>query len=144
MPISPVALARPAPRSRQRRRDVLLTIVTVAAGSVLIAGASVLLADPERVDPIVENPTRYPVHVEVRPAEGGGRLGLGTVLPGASKTFPRVIDQGERWLFEYSYGGVDSPPVEVSGEELTNGTVVVPDSFAEQLGDAGLAPSSPS
>lgn len=144
MPTYPDTLARQGRRSRQRRRGVVLTIVAVVAGAALIAGASVMMADPERVDITIENPTPYRVHVEVRPAEGGGRLGLGAVSPGTSMTFPRVIDQGERWLFEYSSGRVDSPPVEMSREALTNGAVVIPDSFEEQLRDAGLLPSSPS
>ena len=142
MPASPVALARPGRRIRQRG-DVVLTVVVVVAASILIAWVSVLLADPDRVDLVIENPTSYYVHVGVRPVEGEGRLGLGTVEPGTSMPFFEVLDQGDRWLFDYSLGGVDAPPVEVSREELSSGAVEIPESVEELFRDAGLLPPLP-
>lgn len=144
MATSPDALTRHDRLGRTPRRGLVVTIAGLVAGAVLIAGASVFLVDPDRIDLTIENPTGYRVHVEVRPTDGGSRLGLGTVSPDGSKTFPEVIDQGESWLFVYTYAGVTSPPVELSRESITDDTVVIPDSFAEQLRDAGLDPSAPS
>ena len=104
-----------------------------------MAGLSVLLADPPRVELVVENPTAYDVNVDVRPADGGNRLGLGTVGADASRPFSRVIDQGERWLVEFSYGGVDATPIQVSRDTITSGSVVVPESVEAEFRDAGLA-----
>lgn len=140
MPTSSPALARPSPRVRKRRVDVVATALAVVVGAALMAGLSQLLADPARVDLEVDNPTAYDVNVDVRPADGGNRIGLGTVGAGSSKPFARVIDQGERWLFEFSYGGVDASPVEVSQETVTSGTVVVPARVEEEFRDAGLNP----
>lgn len=140
MPTSPATLARPSPRVRPRRVDIVATLLTVVVGAVLIAGMSVLLADPPRVDLVVENPTDYDVNVDVRSADGGSQLGLGTVGSGSSKPFALVIDQGERWLFEFSYGGVEPSPVEVSRETITTGTVVVPDAAEDEFRQAGLTP----
>lgn len=140
MPTSSPALARPSPQIRQRRVDVVVTVVAVIVGAAIVAALNVLLADPARVDLQVDNPTEYDVNVDVRPAQGGNRLGLGTVSAGSSRPFGLVIDQGDRWLFEFSYGGVDASPVEVSRETVTTGTVVVPDSVEAEFRAAGLTP----
>ena len=140
MPTSPATLARPSPRVRPRPVDVVATVLAVVVSAVLVAGMGVLLADPARVDLVVENPTAYDVNVDVRSADGGGRLGLGTVGAGSSKPFALVIDQGERWSIEFSYGGVDASPVEVSRETVTTGTVVMPDVVEDEFREAGLVP----
>jgi len=113
-------------------------VLAVVVGAVLVAGMSVLLADPARVDLVVENPTAYDVNVDVRSVDGGGRLGLGTVGAGSSRPFSLVIDQGERWLFEFSYGGVDVSSVEVSRDTVTTGTVIVSDAVEDEFRRAGL------
>lgn len=140
MPTSSPALARPSPRTRERHLDIVAMAVAVIAGVAIVTALSGILADPPRVDLVVDNPTVYDVNVNVRDADGGNRLGLGTVDPGSEKQFRLVIDQGERWLFEFSYGGVRASPIEVSREVVAGGSVVVPDSVEDEFRAAGLAP----
>ncbi len=140
MPTSTPALARPSPQIQTRRLDVVATLATLIVGAALLAAVNALLVDPDRVDLTVENPTQFDVNIDVRSLEGEGRLGLGTVDPGTSKSLSSVVDQGGRWLFEFSYGGVKAPPVEVSREVVTTGTVVVPEIVGELFLDAGLSP----
>lgn len=143
MASSTAALARPSPQIQHRRRDFVATLATLIVGAVLIAAVNSLLADPDRVDLTVENPTAFDVTVDVRSAEGGGRLGLATIDPGTSKSLSGVIDQGERWFFEFSYGGVNAPPLEVSRDVVTAGPVVVPAIVEQLFLDAGLSPPPP-
>lgn len=144
MSTSPAATARPGPRTRQRRVSMtVIAIAVVAAAAVLVAALSALFAEPERVTVVIENPTAYHVNVDVRPADGGNRVGIGTVAAGATRSFERVIDQGERWAFEYSYAGVDVPPVEVPRDEVVAGPVVIPELVEEHLREAGV-PQAPS
>ena len=140
MPTSSPALARPSPHTRERRLDIVATVIAVIAGLAIVAALSVILADPPRVDLLIDNPTAYDVNVDVRPADGGNRLGLGTVDADSEKPFRLVIGQGDRWLFEFSYGGVDAAPIEVAGETVSEGTVVVPDSVEDEFRAAGLTP----
>lgn len=140
MPTSPPALARPSPRAPERRVDLVVDAVAVALAAVLLAVASVALADPARVDVVVDNPTAYDVHVDVRSADGGNRLGLGTVAAGESRPFRLVVDRGDRWHFEFSRGRVDASPVEVSRDAVRAGPVVVPASVEAEFRAAGLRP----
>lgn len=141
MSTSPAALARPAPRTPQRRASTaVLAIAVVAAAAVLVVALSAFFAEPERVTVVIENPTAYEVNVDVRPADGGDRLGLGTVAAGTTRSFERVIDQGDPWSFEYSYAGVEAASVEVPGDEVAGGTVVVPEHVEERFREAGTPP----
>ncbi len=140
MPASTAALTRPSPQIKNRRLDVVAMLATLIVGAVLLAAVIALLADPDRVDVTIENPTSFDVDVGLRSADGGNRHALGTVDPGSSKSLSSVIDQGERWLFEFSYGGVDAPPLEVSRDVVTKGTVVVPGVVEELFVAAGLSP----
>lgn len=139
MPNAP-ALARPSPGVSSRIRNVsaIVTALVVAAG--LLVAVSSQLADDVRVDLLVENPTAYPVNVDVRSADGsGGRLGLGTVSPTADQSFTSVIDQGDRWVFEFSYAGVEAGSIELVRNAAVGGPVVIPDSVERTLRDAGLS-----
>lgn len=141
MPTSTPALARPSQPVKTRRFDVAAAAAVL--GICTVVALSAPLADPARVDVVIDNPTAYAVNVVVRPADGGNRLGLGTVGAGAEKSFTQVIDQGERWSVQFSYGGVDTAPVEVSRASMTSGELVVPATVASELGNAGLAPPPP-
>lgn len=143
MPPSSPALARPSPRLGERRLDTLAPIVAVLAGLVIVASLHPILADRPRVELVVDNPTEYDVSVGVRPAAGGPRLGLGTVAAGSESAFRLVIDQGDRWVFDFSYGPVDGPTLELPRERVSDTTVLVPESVADSFRAAGLPTPPP-
>ena len=140
MPTAP-PLSRPSARPRSRQvRSAALIVAAVAVAIALLAITSSMLTGPDRVDLTIENPTAYHLSVDVRGAEDGSVLGVGTVSAESTGEFPRVIDQGEMWWFEFSYGGVVAAEVTVSRSALEAGSVVVPDSAGEVLRQAGLSP----
>jgi hypothetical protein len=54
-----------------------------------------------------------------------------------------VIDQGEQWVFRFTYGGVDGGELVVPRTELeaSGWKVTVPQQFAERMRAAGVGPS---
>ena len=64
------------------------------------------------------NDSSLPVNVDVRQTDGGARLLLDTVQPSSSASMHDVIDQGGRWIFSFSSGGVEGGSVEVSRTKL--------------------------
>ncbi len=141
MPTAPV-ISRPSPSvsSRNGKRGAIVSATLMAAIAALGIATTMLLADPDRVEVHVENPTAFGVSVEVHDDRGGGRLRLGVVSSGIDKTFTGVIDQGAKWVFEFSYAGVSGGTIEVTSEAMKDGPVVVPGFVEETLRDAGLTP----
>jgi hypothetical protein len=74
----------------------------------------------------------------------GGWLDLGAVERQGSKTVEEVTDQGSRWLFRFSYGGVGGGEVALARSDLAAGGwhVTIPATVGQRLHDAGLAPSA--
>jgi hypothetical protein len=105
-------------------------------GALLCFGMTLALADPDVVPRVtVVNDSAIPVNVDVRQTAGGARLILDTVQPrGAASTFD-VIDQGDRWIFSFSSGGVEGGSVEVSRAKLAaNGwRLRIPDDVTARL-----------
>jgi hypothetical protein len=99
---------------------------------------------PSYVDNVtVANPHQWDVGVEVAGAERDGWLGLGSVDRTASHEFQQVIDQGQQWVFRFSYAGVDGGELVVPRSELeaSGWKVTVPEQFAERMRAAGVGPS---
>ncbi len=98
-------------------------------------------ADVERVT--VDNPHEWPAGVEVAGGERDGWVGLGAVERQASETFEDVLDQGGQWAFRFSYAGVAGGEVALPRADLDRRgwKITVPDTFAERMRAAGLAPS---
>lgn len=135
------SVARPSPRAAgpPLARMIISVLVVVAAAVMLSGGILSLLEEPERTDVTVDNPTAYPVHVRVESAEEGSGLGLGTAHSESSRTFTGVVDQGERWRFEFRYGGIDAAEVIVTRDDVAAGPIVVPSSAGRVLREAGVA-----
>jgi hypothetical protein len=109
-------------------------------------GACVLIlaacSDASVVDQIrINNETDYKAHVEVTGAVRDGWLQLTFVRPDTTNTVGKVLDQGDDWVFRFSYAGHDEE-VELSRTELerSDWTVDVPLSFEEGLREAGVTP----
>lgn len=119
---------------------VVLAAAVTVAGLVLVMQSTGL---PEYVDELtVENGTDFHLQIDVSGGEGESVLRVGTVEAESTKTFPRVIDQGEVWLFRF-HGqgrlggelGVDRSQLEKDGWRL-----VVPESVADELKAQGALP----
>ncbi len=91
----------------------------------------------------VVNPHQWDVGVEVTGAQRDGWLGMGTVDRTASHGFAQVIDQGQPWVFRFSYAGVDGGEHVVPRSELeaSGWKVTVPEHFAERMRAADVGPS---
>src|SRR5436305_4243754 len=110
---------RPLPSlDRLRPRRVLVAGLAVVAVAVLaIAVAPWFRTESPVARLTIDNPTVYQVNVEVS-GDGGGWLDLGAVDRQGSKTVEEVTDQGARWVFRFSYGGVDAGEVPVARTDL--------------------------
>jgi hypothetical protein len=112
-----VTMARPhAPR---RAVPPLSVVVLVVVGTLLCAGMAAALRDPDVVPRVtVANHSAIPVNVSVRGTPAGNRLVLETVPAGGRASTLDVIDQGDEWIFGFSWAGVDGGSVRVSRATL--------------------------
>jgi hypothetical protein len=92
----------------------------------------------------VANPGVYHVNVEVADARRRAWLDLGTASRERTKSVEQVSDQGPRWVFRFSYGGIEAGEVVVARSELqaAGWKLTVPDEAIDRLRRAGLAPSA--
>ncbi len=116
--------------------------VLVAAVLAAIA-VSFAVRVPAKIDRVeIRNPHRWPVTVEVGDVPGGHALGLGSVEPVEAQTFEEVIDQGDTWVFRFSYASVEVERSVPRAELARNRwQITVPEEFAARLEAAGVAPS---
>lgn len=143
MPTAPT-MSRPAAHQRPRRAGLAVAVVAAIATVILLfAITSSLLTGPDRVDVTIENPTAYTLDVEVRSGDGGTVHELGPIGSSSTRLFTGVIDQGDSWAFEFSYGGVPAGEVVVDRSEVEAGPVVVPDGAEAALDEADLPPPPP-
>jgi len=129
--------------STRRRDDRILAAATAVWLAVVVLLVVPALRLPPDVDRIaIENPHAWPVHVEVSDADAGadGWLGVGTVDTDHENRFHSVVDQGDVWVFRFSYAGHHTE-LRVTRRELAadHWRLTVPDDFARQMGAAGLS-----
>lgn len=128
---------------RQRAPSIRASVLATAALVVGIALAlwigTRLLQGPHFVERVrIVNETDYDVNANVSGADRRV-LGLGYVESGTGTTVQSVIDQGDTWIFTFSYGGTRAAQVSVSQSELERGDwmVEVPAGAQERLDRAG-------
>jgi hypothetical protein len=135
-------LARP-PQAPRRSLPPLSTLLLVVTGALLCLGMTLALADPDVVPRVtVVNDSAIPVNVDVRPTDGGARLILDTVQPRTSASTFDVMEQGDRWIFSFSSGGVDGGSVEVSRATLAadGWRLRIPDAVVARLVTGAFVP----
>lgn len=137
---------RPRPRPPGSKRSWSLVALALAGAAAIALMSLVFAASrlPSYVDNVtVANPHQWDVGVEVSGAERDGWLGMGTVDRTGSYAFQQVIDQGQEWVFRFSYAGVDGGELVVPRSELeaSGWKVTVPEQFAERMRTAGVGPS---
>ena len=124
------------------RIEVLGYAVTLAFAVAALALAGSGLGLPAHVDELaIDNPHPWPAHVQVTDADRGGWLGIGTVGRNTEHGFLDIGDQGELWIFRFSYAG-ESVELRVPARQLEDDDwrLTVPEAFAETLRAAGLPP----
>jgi len=124
---------------------VRVVMVALALVVLLVTATRLTTGEPSYVSELtVVNPTAYKINVEVQ-GDGRGRLELGMVRREQTSTFEEVIDQGARWVFRFSYGGVAGGELAVTRAEMEAGQwrITIPGSVGERLSVAGLSPSAP-
>lgn len=90
----------------------------------------------------VDNPGAWAVSVALLDADGRPRLYLGPVGAASERTFDQVLDQGDEWVFRFSYAGVEAEAHRAGRQlEADQWRVTVPAEMAERLRAAG-APES--
>jgi hypothetical protein len=133
------------PRPAPLRRRTAMWWLPLAAAAALVLTLSVrsALEQPARVERIeITNPHRWVAAVDVTDARRSQALGLGAVDPSDSRTFQDVIDQGDTWIFRFSYAAVEVehtvPRRRLEGDRWK---VTVPEEFSKRLEAAGTTPT---
>ena len=137
--------------TRPRSTQSLPALAGVVAWTMLVLSPLLLVVrltggEPSFVSEVtVDNPLVYKVNVQVRPGDGDGWSGLGTVRRETSKTVEEVVDQGPTWTFRFTYGGQLGGEMTVSRSELRadGWRILVPPDVGDRLRQAGLRPSAP-
>jgi len=104
-----------------------------------------LLRDPAFVDQVtIVDPTVFDVDVDVSGTDGR-LLDLKYVSAGETAVVREVIDQGDVWMFHFSYGGTDAGALRVERATLAQDdwTVEIPQEVEDRLEAAGHEPSVP-
>jgi hypothetical protein len=109
-----------------------------AVVALLVAASGLRL--PAHVDQVmIDNPHEWPAHIQVTD-DRDGWVGVGTVGRETEQGFLEVVDQGDVWIFLFSYAS-EAVELRVSGAQLEDDDwrVTVPDGFAEALRARGVA-----
>jgi hypothetical protein len=136
---SPVTVRGRRPVRRTELVGVALTVLLGIAAIVAMASA---LRVPAHVDEVTfDNPHEWPATIRATDGEADGWHGIGVVDRETEHTFQEIIDQGDTWVFRFSYAG-EVAEVRVSGAQLAEDRwqLRVPDEFADALRAAGVEP----
>lgn len=141
----PGARLKSLPVPLQRSREAIGTVVAGAAVVILVLAVVPFLRGPVFVRRLtIANPTAYEVNVEISGSQGSGWLDLGTVPREREVALENVVDQGGKWTFRFSSGGVFAAEMALSRADLEQGQwrVNIPDGIAVPLQEAGLPTSA--
>jgi hypothetical protein len=135
------------PRRIQARRLGLSLLAGAVAAAVFVGLAVIKEATrlPAFVPRLtVVNQTQYQVEVDVTGEERDGWLSLGGIRKGSTKRMFEIIDQGDRWVFRFHYGGEDGGELTVTAAELRadRWQVTIPPQVGDRLLAAGMTPSA--
>jgi hypothetical protein len=140
--MQPATVVRPL-KPRVSAQAIVVVAAATVLFAVLIGALAWALRSPTFVPRVeVVNETPYNVNVDISGERG--RIGLGTVTTGSSLEFSEVLDEGDTWIFEFSYGGVDAGELSVERAVLEeqDWTVEVPAEVGDQLESEGINPSA--
>jgi hypothetical protein len=137
-------LIEPAPPTDRRvlpiARGALLVIVSLA----MIGVGLWLVRESSFVDRVaVKNPTGYDLNVDVTSADRDGWLPVTVAAGSGNVTETRdVVDEGDTWIFRFSYAGRPAGELRVPRAELERDKwqISVPSAIADRLGNLGIRP----
>ncbi|MDQ4097772.1 MAG: hypothetical protein M3144_07900 [Actinomycetota bacterium] len=130
---------------RQRGGTVIGAILCAAVAVGVVAEVAPALRYPPHLARLtVANPSVYHVNVEVTDSRRRSWLDLGTAGRERSKTVEELADQGPRWVFRFSYGGIPAGEVVVDRSDLATAgwRLAVPEEAIDRLRAAGFPPSA--
>jgi hypothetical protein len=92
---------------------------------------------------VLVNPTDYNLLVDVRSADESSWLELGIANRKGETIRHEVIDQGETWVFRFSYVDEELPEERISRSSLVRNRwrYEIPERYDQILKDKGYAPS---
>ena len=131
--------------TREHRRDVVGIIAVGAFYLLALVAVAPGLRGPSFIDElIVENPHPWAVNVEVSDPSRRGWIAVGSLARESGAGFRSVIDQGDQWVFRFSYGGIDAGELEVTRAELgqSRWRITVPDEFVRRMRAGNVDPSA--
>lgn len=117
-------------------------VVAVVVGAVAMVAVASALRSPAHVDEVTfDNPHEWPATIRATGGDRDGWQGVGTVERESEQTFQDVLDQGDTWVFRFSYVG-EVVELRVSGAQLAEDRwrLRVPDEFADALRAADVVP----
>ena len=126
---------RAAPSDFYERWGALVIAVCLAIGF------GVALPDgPSTITATVHNPTDYRLYIKASTPTDDTLSFVGVVGPGATLESPHVIDRGGDWILHLRTLGSPAGEIAVTRNELTSGSVRIPDSVTDDLEAAGVKP----
>jgi len=141
--MNPVA-SKPRTSPVHSRGDRLTVILAIATGAALFMAMASALRPPPHVHRIdISNPHEWNVEVGLTRPIRNGALPIGRVERNRTESFWEVLDQGDTWSFQFTYGGVDGGRLLVSRSDLQRSRwkITVADEFAQRMRTAGQPPS---
>jgi hypothetical protein len=140
-------LTPPRRRSVRRAGAAIVIIICSAVVAAVLLTVSRLGGDESTSNRrlTVENRLPYIVNVEVTGGQHDGWLSLGSFRRESRRIVEEVADQGDQWVFRFSYAGVDAGELVVTRQQLVNDgwKIIVPPEVGERLRQAGLSESAP-
>ena len=134
------------PRSSSARLARVGAVILVSAIGLasLFAVTRLGQRDVSYVRITIENPLPYLVNVDVTGARRDGWFDLGSIGRQRTRMVEQVVDQGDEWVFRFSYGGVQAGEMVMAGDELAKEgwRITVPPAVADRLREAGLRESA--
>jgi hypothetical protein len=116
---------------------------SVASAVVLLITATAC-TEPRHVDHItIRNGSPYSLTVSVADRGRDAYLGLGVVPREGQQTFTDVLDQGDVWVFRFTYGGEEAAELPITRIVLQQNdwVVQVPQEVSSTLAGLGFAES---
>jgi hypothetical protein len=117
----------------------------VIASAMFLFSVAAGCTEPRHVDHItIRNGSSYSLTVSVAGRDRDGYMSLGVVPREGEQTFTEILDQGDLWVFRFTYGGEEAAELPVTRAVLQRDhwTVEVPPEVSSTLVGLGFAESA--
>jgi hypothetical protein len=142
--VSPVLSPAPPQAAPTRLgRNVVAVVVGGVLALAVVLGVSQALQGPDLVDRVtIDNPTQYPLEIEVAGGRDAGRLTLGPVSAGERHAFTSVVDQGDQWVVRLRSARTDGGEVVLRRSDLerSDWVITIPEGVGSKLAASGATP----